>query len=403
MDIAFLVNNFPKISETFVTNQITALLDNGHDVEIFAFNRPQEGDPQRAIQEYDLLSRTHYMSSPETYIDGLQILSTVFPRLCFREDFPLQHVLGVLQNGKKAPRQFEVLENLLQAKRFDVYHAHFGPIGEAIRPAVESLDAPFVVSFYGQDISEYTKANPNAYDKVFERSDAVLSLSEEMRERLHDAGCPSRKINKQPVMVDTNEYPFRERGSPTDGPVELLTVARLVEKKGIQYAVEALAELEISRDFRFRIIGDGPQREIIENTVSTHGLEEQVDFLGYREHEEVKDWLNQSDIFVLPSVTAANGDREGTPTILLEAQAAGLPVVSTRHAGIPEIVDDGKTGYLVPERDVSLLAEALSSLIEQPEKWGVMGKAGRNLVKNRHDPETLVDSLETVYRDVLER
>jgi len=121
-----------------------------------------------------------------------------------------------------------------------------------------------------------------------------------MEDALRNAGCPDRKIHKQPLIVDVNEYPFRECTPPIDDPIEILSVARLVEKKGVRYAVEALGKLDTDREFRFRIIGDGPQRERIEEAVAALGLEENVEFLGFRDHEEVKEWLFRSDLFVLP-------------------------------------------------------------------------------------------------------
>lgn len=400
MNIAFLISSFPKISETFVTNQITALLDAGHDIEIFAFKKPNEDELHEAVREYDLLDRTHYITNPKTYVDGLRILSTLAPRLCTHEETMLSHVLGILRNGTKAPRQYVVFHELVQADRFDIYHAHFGPVGEAIRPAVEALEAPLTVSFYGHDISEVIDRNPNAYDQLFRSANAVLALSNEMQDRLRNAGCPDAKIHKQPLMIDVNEYPFRKRTLPIDKPIEILTVARLVEKKGIRYAVKALGRLETDQEIRFRIIGDGPQSENIKKTAAALGLDENVKILGFRDHEEVKEWLNRSHLFILPSVTAENGDREGTPTILLEAQAAGLPVVSTQHAGIPEIVSDGESGLLVPERDVKSLADALQTLLSQPERWPEMGKAGRRFVKEQHTPSTLVEDLEEVYAGI---
>lgn len=402
MDIAFLVSSFPKISETFVTNQITALLDAGHNVQIFAFNRPNEKEPHKAVREYDLLNRTHYMTEPVDYVDGLRILLTVAPLLCTRTDITLRQVLDVLRNGTKAPRQYAVFHELLQADRFDVYHAHFGQVGEAARPAINAINSPFAVSFYGHDISEVVNRDPDAYYRLFQSADAVFALSNEMQDRLCDVGCPGWKVHKQPLMVDVDEYPFRERIPPIDGPLEILTVARLVEKKGICYAVKALGRVNTDRDIRFRIIGDGPQRESIKESVSAHGLEENVEFLGFRDHEEVKEWLYRSHLLVLPSVTAEDGNREGTPTILLEGQAAGLPVVSTRHAGIPEIVSDGRSGLLVPERDVVSLTEALQTLLDHPERWVEMGKAGRRFVEDRHSPAALVENLERVYKEISE-
>jgi colanic acid/amylovoran biosynthesis glycosyltransferase len=154
-------------------------------------------------------------------------------------------------------------------------------------------------------------------------------------------------------------------------------------------------------DIQYTIIGDGERRELIETTIAEHGLEDIVELRGWQPQSVVADEMADAHLFILPSVTAENGDKEGTPTVLLEAQSMGLPVVSTYHAGIPEIVEDGETGLLVPERDSEALADALETLISNPERWPEMGKRGREHIERNHSIEAVTDDLLKLYRSLL--
>lgn len=396
MRISFFVDSFPSLSETFITNQVITLLDRGHNVEILAFEQSDDWGVHEEISQYNLSDRATYIPPPETYVEGASALATALPSL-LGENVRLTDLCNILSNGTRSPRQLTVLDSLIRRDQPDVYHAHFGPIGEALRPTAEVLGVPLVVSFYGHDVSRAVQEEGKRYEQLFEASSELLALSEEMRERLHKLGAPESKTRVQPLMVDVDSYPFRERRS-TEGPTQIITIARLVEKKGVEYAIEAVNRID-NHDVEFKIVGDGPCRDRLEQKIRELDVEETVQILGYVNHDRAKELLYESDLFLLPSITASDGDKEGTPTILLEAQATGLPVVSTRHAGIPEIVDDGNTGLLVPERDVEALTTALQRLIESPEKWAEMGRAGRELVRERHSPDKLAEKLESVYAE----
>lgn len=403
MRIAFFVSTFPKISETFITNQVTTLIDAGHDVKIFAFNRPDEIDVHEEVEQYNLTERTSYIPAPKSVSDGLKILLRSAPSILGHDQVSVSEWLDVLSTGKRAPRQYGVIKHLLSLESkesFDVFHAHFGPVGESIRPAAEILDMPLLVSFYGRDASKLLNQDPNRYDRLFETANRILVLSDEMRNRLENVDDISEKIDILPLMIDADQYPYCTSNS-SEGLVKIVTVARLVEKKGIEYAVDAVKRVTTEHSVQFSIVGDGPERETIEEKIDKYNLRGTIEVLGYKDHQTVKSILSRSDIFVLPSVTAADGDCEGTPTVILEAEACGLPILSTTHAGIPEIVKDGETGYLVPERDVDSLEGALRRLLDDPSQWPVMGKHGRQLVEENHSPEKVVKQLESIYVDVV--
>ena len=188
-----------------------------------------------------------------------------------------------------------------------------------------------------------------------------------------------------------------------DGRVRLATVGRLVEKKGVEQAIRAVSLLRRERPelaFTYRVAGDGPLRGHLEALIGSLGLQDCVTLLGACTGREVAALLEDSQLYLQPSVTAANGDMEGIPVSLMEAMAMGLPVLSTRHSGIPELVADGEAGFLVPERDIPALAARLADLAAEPSRWPAMGGAGRLAVEPGFDNDRLVDSLAGMLREL---
>jgi colanic acid/amylovoran biosynthesis glycosyltransferase len=405
MRVAFLVSTFPKLSETFILNQITGLLDGGHEVSVFAQRRPETATRHAVVDEYALLDRTTYTDAPDSYRDTVSLIA----RILRAHPAAVGHVVESVARGKAGGERLANLETLLEypdLSEFDVVHGHFGTTSKSFDFLVTDerfgVDdgVPFVSSFYGYDVSEVLRSDPDAYADLFPLCDAVTALSDDMVDRLVEAGCPPEKLVKQQLAIDTTRYRFRPRRRDANEPFGLLTVARFTEKKGLSYAVDAVARLADDYDLTYRIAGDGPLRESIERRVARRGIEDAVEFLGWVDQETVEAKLAEAHGFLLPSVTASDGDEEGTPTVLLEAQASGLPVVSTYHAGIPEIVADGESGYLVPERDVEALTGALRRLFESEPDWPRMGRRGCELVESNHSIPVMTDRLEGLYRSL---
>lgn len=284
-----------------------------------------------------------------------------------------------------------------------VLHAHFGEAGVACLPLLGAGAPPLITSFYGLDAAQIAQRPYGRwrYRRLFGSGAAFTAVSEAMRRQLVALGAPAARVHVVRLGLDPDAIPFAPRRWPADGHVQLLTCGRLVEKKGTRYAIEALALL---RD-RFpavtlTVAGDGPLRPALQGLALQLGVAQRVRFAGALPSPAVLELMAESHLFVLPSVVAADGDQEGTPVVLIEAQASGLPVLATRHAGIPEVVLDGESGLLAPERDAPALAALLAQLLDHPQRWASFGAAGHAHVRAVFDVRDVAARLEALYDSV---
>jgi colanic acid/amylovoran biosynthesis glycosyltransferase len=227
-----------------------------------------------------------------------------------------------------------------------------------------------------------------------------------MKGSLVKLGCPEQKIIIQHLGIDLNKIKFMKRVPDKDGKIKILIAGRFCEKKGIPYGIEAIGRLK--KDFgniQITIIG-GPDSSIegkkeekkILDMIDKYNLHENVKMMGYQPQHVFLRELYKNHILISPSIHAASGDSEGgAPVSIIEASASGMPVISTHHCDIPEVIIDKKTGYLVPERDVDALKERLKFLISHPEIWIKMGKEGRTHIQKNYNAMIQVEKLEQVY------
>jgi colanic acid/amylovoran biosynthesis glycosyltransferase len=411
MKIVHIVNTFPAFSQTFILNQIGGLTDSGYKIDIIAHRKDVVEELQPDVKRLRLLERTRYIGSLKSimprnmfkrYIYALAIL---FSNIVHNKR-PLVRSLNLRKYGKNALSLnyfFKAYQFIrLQMDEYDVVHAHFGPNGNlaALLKDLGVIRGLVITTFYGYDVSKYVeRSGRGVYKKLFEMGDLILVLSNEMNRELIELGCPEEKIRIHHLGIDVDKFTYTGKNRSLDGTLQVVTVGRLVEKKGVEFAIEAISTLiKENLDVRFTIVGDGPLRSDMEKTIASLGAGNHIRILGWKDQNEIVDLLSGSDIFLAPSVTAMDGDREGTPTVLMEAQALGLPVVSTYHSGIPEVVEDGVTGYLVKERDSVLLEEAIKKMISDPGRLTKMGRAGRKKVLDEFNIRTLNQTLLDYYK-----
>lgn len=407
MKIAFIVGQFPVLSETFILNQITGLLDRGHEVDIYA-DRP--GDLSKLhddVINYNLLDRTYYLPEiPANHlwrvIKGCNLLLSHL----IKAPGDTLRSLNIMKYGEQALSLW-LLYTLMPhfKKHYDIIHCQFGTVsfrGMAFR-TVNAPSAKLITIFRGHDISYFVKEKgEQVYNSLFKQGDYFLANCEFFKRRAISLGCPADKIRVHGSGLDYSRFPFQARQFPADGVVRIATTGRLVEKKGVEYSVRAVAQvLKQYPNLEYIIIGDGPLRSDLEHLIRSLGAEHSIKLLGQKSQTELIALLETSHLFIAPSVTAADGNQDAPVNVLKEAMAMGLPVISTLHGGIPELVEEGVSGYLVPERDAEAIATRLMDLMEHPEKWAAMGQAGRAFVEQNYDLNRLNDALVSLYESLL--
>jgi colanic acid/amylovoran biosynthesis glycosyltransferase len=412
MKIAFIVNRFPALSETFILNQITGLLDRGHEVDIYAYSPRADPGVHAAVERYNLLNHTYYMTPyASTPRNKLHLLTKGLGRIAIalpKNPKVLLNSLNLLRSGKDASA-LKILYQIgpfLTRGPYDIVHSHFGPNGNlaiALKTAGVVL-GEIVTTFYGYDVSSYVKENgEHIYDTLFEKGSIFLCVSEQMKSMLIKLGCEKQKVIVHRLGVKISKTHFCLNNRKPDGKIRLLTVARLVEKKGIQYGIQAVATvLKRYPNMEYKIAGDGPLRNTLQALIGDLKVSDNIKLLGWQLQEQIIQLFQESDILLAPSVISHDSDCEGIPVAIIEALARGLPVLSTLHSGIPEAVQNGESGLLVRERDVDGLAEKLEYLIEHPELWPEMGRKGREYVEEHYDLDKQNDRLVEIYRRLLD-
>jgi len=303
----------------------------------------------------------------------------------------------------------------LRAAGVALLHAHFGTDAAFFAPVWRRLALPRVASFYGYDAG---KTGRRAFGlgrrylaRVFREFDALLVPSQDLHDDLVALGAPPAKLRKLPWGIDLARFaPVAGTNDATaaaiaTGPaLRLISVCRFIPKKGLADALAAFAKLcGAGVAAHYRLVGDGPLAAELATQARALGIAERVQFAGFVAPTELPALLRQHDVFLQPSVTAADGDKEGVPTAILEAAACALPVVATRHGGIPEAVQDGTTGVLVPEHDVAALATALQGLARDATRRRALGAAGRSHISAHFDLARQNERREALYAELLAR
>jgi len=405
MKIAFIVSEFPRLSETFILNQITGLLDLGHQVRIFTYGKPDEPKTHPDVRLYRLDELTYYIPkvpSAKTLCLLKAFCLTIRHLPCCPIILLRCAKMFLTRQKGLSLRLFYLLLELAKGD-FDILQCHYGTMGlVGLFAKNVGIGGKLCTAFHGFDLSQYlADSDENPYQKLFQQGDLFLPISNLWRDKLIQLHCEPEKIIVHHMAIDLDKFTYTEKNIATGDTIKILTVGRLTEKKGHRYALEAIAKIIARRpNIEFLIAGDGPLRD--ELTALTHKLniEKHVCFLGPMQQSEILDLYQQAHIFLLPSVTAADGDQEGIPVVLMEAQACGLPVVATLHSGIPELVADGKSGFLVPERDADRLAQTLERLIQNPHLWKEMGRHGRNIVEQQYNIKTLNRNLAKIFQNL---
>ena len=257
----------------------------------------------------------------------------------------------------------------------EVLHIYFGNIAVQLLPLLREAPVPVIVSFHGADagVDMDRPAYHEAAQEMLGLARLVLARSEALAERIVAMGCPREKIRIHRTGIPLERFPYRPRTAPADGAWRFLQACRLIPKKGLDSALRAFARFVENYPLAtFTIAGEGPLLAELTAQAAELGIADKVRFTGFLSHAALVEELSQAHVFLHPSEIGPDGNQEGVPNSMLEAMSTGLPVVATWHGGIPEAVDDGKSGFLVAEHDPEALAGAVAERFEQGKQIEVL-------------------------------
>lgn len=404
--VGIVTGSYPSPSETFVVNLVNGLADAGVEVEVFALTEAPRyvETARRSATPAEGGARVHDVPGRSSN----RLARALAAAHLMAADGNLRRHAGPLWTlmrrggAPMSPRTVQAASLLLNADLPAVLHCQFGQYGRllvALRSA-GLFDARIVTHFRGSDVSKAVRRSGAGYYRdLFRDGDHFLTVSEHFRARLLELGCPGDRLTVSRSGIDLSRFPPRPTGKPVGDSVRLLAIGRLVEKKGFRYAIDAVAGLRDAKArVRLDIVGEGRLRPALERQVDRLGLAGTVRLLGYRPHADIRELLTAADVFLAPSVTAGDGDAEGIPNAIKEAMATGVPVIATDHGGIPELVEDGVTGRLVPPADPAALVDRISTLVDRPAERARLVAAARSRIEEVYDRRAIAAALPPVYR-----
>lgn len=381
--IALLLKGYPRLSETFIAQEIFGLEQAGLDLLIVSLRHPT--DPARHPIHDEIGARVLYL--PEyLHEEPLRVWRGFWAAVRERR---LGRVLGAFwrdlrrdltRNRLRRLGQALVLAHELPDDIGCLYVHYLHTPASVARYTAALRRLPFAISAHAKDI--WTIPDWEIREKLGDA--AWLTTCTTMGYRHLEALAPGARLLCLPHGIDLERLPAASGHRCTvGGPVELLTVARAVEKKGLDVILEALARLPADIDWRWRHVGGGPLLPVLAAKAVGLGIGDRISWQGALSFDHVLEALRRADLFCFAPRIAADGDRDGIPNVLAEAMSQGLPVVTARAGAVDELVLDGETGILVPPNDPTALAAAMTALIRDPARRSAMGKAGRARIETR--------------------
>ncbi|RQW63880.1 glycosyltransferase [Vibrio viridaestus] len=399
MKVAIHTNQFPVLSETFIIDQVISLKKAGIDVVVFTqkLNNSIHQDKMKDIDiNNDIIVIGSLKLKPsQIHIFMINILVNI---VCY-----WKALIGILFTKGKFRMKTCLLSELSKSNSYrniNVHISHFGDVGIMTEwmKLVGKIEGDTLVYFHGADMSN-TKALESLvplYKKyLFSSTNKLLPISDYWRNKLVSWGANPERVSVQHMGVNINLIPESTRKRRVfEDCINIIQVGRLIEKKAILDSIKAVIQFHRYFDVKFLIVGDGPLRKEAEFLIEENNASSYIKLIGEASHEAVSSMLSSSDVFLLPSVTATNGDQEGIPVALMEAMLHGLVVVSTYHSGIPELVQDKINGFLVDEHSLDGITEALSTIKNLSGCEIDMIRANAiNTIKEKFDSEDLSSTL----------
>ncbi len=382
--IAYLLKKFPRLSETFILNEVLAQEALGQELHVFS-RRPPDDEPLHP-QFQALRAAVEYLPHSSTVDPWTELFGR-------QDDGLLARVAAVTRRFRETPhpRLPSLLAEAVHLRRrcaelgIEHVHVHFATDGAVLALLLSELGGPsYSITMHAKDIYR-TTVDPALLERLIAGAAFVVTVCDANVSHLSGLVGPDAMARVRRLYNGIDLGAFSASGGNRDTD-HVLAVGRLVEKKGLHVLVEALSLLaREGRAVRATIVGDGEEAGRLAALVAERGLQDRVTLTGPLVQDGVVDLLRRATLFCLPCLIGQDGNRDALPTVLLEALACGLPIVSTPVTGIPEIVDHGRAGVLVPENDARATADAIAGLLADPARRTALAAAGRRHVREHFD------------------
>ena len=379
MKVGYVIKSFPRLSQTFIVNEILAHEAAGLDLDIFSLRPPREEERHAAVSQ---------VKARVTYLPGVDGSAA-----CLWKE--------VVETARHVPEIWSRLSQCTQEAAGDVHqalalarrvrehgithlHAHFGNVATSVaRLAGFFADVPYSFTAHARDIF-HEKVVPSQLARKLGDAKAVVTVSDfNLTYLQRNYGAAAQRVRRIYNGLDMNRFGYAETA---DRAPLIVSVGRLVEKKGLSELIDACSLLkDRACTFRCLIVGSGPLEDVLRAQIARLGLVSEVELAGPRPQDEVMHLVQEAAVFAAPCIVGADGDRDGLPTVLLEAMALGTPCVSTDVTGIPEILHDGETGLMVPQHDAMALADALERLLADGALRARLARHARSLMEQQFD------------------
>jgi len=391
LHVGYVLKRYPRFSETFVVNEILAHERAGMKVDIFALGPVMESHFQPDISRVQapVIRLSDKQRNVESFWEQVSEALDVLPNFAERLAEEKAHSVHELAQGIK-------MALLIRLRNIQHLHAHFATQAATVaRLAAKFSGVSWSLTAHAKDIYFHYEQDIQLSRKLQDASHVVTVSDYNLRWLCEQYAANKQKTSRIYNGLDLQQFPWR---SPYQRPPEIVAAGRLVAKKGFLLLIESLARLKaMGLSFHCTLIGDGPLREPLEAGIQSAGLKESVTLTGPLPRDRVAAAIQQAAMVVAPCTISEDGDRDGLPTILVEAMALGTPVISTRVVGIPELVVDQETGLCVEPDDSGELALAMARLLQEADTREKLSRQARDMIAQEYDVDRNTAKLRTIF------
>ncbi|RXJ45398.1 glycosyltransferase [Gelidibacter gilvus] len=402
--ICFVVPSFPSVTETFVTNHIIQAKIKGYRVNVLTKNKLglEASSQQELLAEHRILDNTFIIDFKIPRNKTKRRFQSLILILKFFKYWKRTKDISIRERFSTLPFKLNFYNQL---KKISVFHIQFGLAGFdiALMKSIGLLSGQIITTFHGYDAhfhnSEELRSLIMRYKRLMEESGHVTVNTPYLANKVKLMGCDYRKLRIIPMGVDLNFFQHSEEKKILKNlSIKLISVGRLIELKGFEYAIRSIKLLvENGYNIKYTIVGEGQDKEILQQLVSKLNIEEFVFIVGAKNQNEIKELLIENNIFLMSSITDSANRAEAQGVVTAEAQAMGLPVVAFRSGGVPYTILENKTGYLIDEKNIEKYAAAIMKLVENPVLYKKMSISAKHFASNNFNRKTLSSEFFGLY------